>query len=789
MPQLPDEIGQQLGWSPLPQIPDVTAPVQAPAPEVVPPVAGQPPSATPVDVPAQLPTAPDASAGMAVPPPTQLPALPSAQAELATPIPADTTSPAHPDFKVPASAIGGGGTGAPQKPQATPAVAKPQSIDQRFAGQQQQQQQADQASMAAIADQEAVSRAKAAADLAAFNAHDTKAADIEKQRAAQQAERDKTIAEKQAYVDSTLKDVDNYKVDQNKYWNDAGVGTHIGWYIAMALAGVGDALQHKSGPNPVIQMLQEKMHQSVVAQMDQREQLKEKNARAEHAFDKYDQFSKDKQAQINLLDAQNDKALANALTTAAAKYADPQAVANAHAQAAQLMQSSSEKALKATETAANYDMQKKQLAVAQANVGVAAGHLQLARDQEKRAAAFQEWEKGFKEQELGIKMADEARKAMADKKKVVKETGVGNPQTGDYLLNGQGRAMMQQADQLEVANRNNPTAAASAYLRDLRSQATTPDAKAKVGQLEQTIQSDPKTAQSLGQGYIDSLRDKAKTEEVVTITDPTERREVMSTVDYANRVVQTAAKMKEMLAGDPSMFDRDAWAKFKVEFGSNTANMIKVFGANPSSREFEAWSKHIMDFDPSSWLSRAVNKGPALAALDGAEGMAKSGVNSYLFSHGIKDGWTPTSPLETPAASLGSGQTSVEAGDAATPGALSLRSPAAPIAQREAENAPGTGDTGLDKRDDATVKSLISRADRAPNAERARIVQQLAAPIAANNRPSLANGILGVVRAQDPSLYEEVLKALPKMQADEIRKLDSATRSFPGLPGPQAGSP
>lgn len=280
---------------------------------------------------------------------------------------ADTTSPAHPDFKVPVSAINGPGNGqgpAPQQPKPAPAP-KPPSIDQRFVDQQQRQNQADQTAVDAIAEQRDISTQKADLDSAAYDAHAAEAKRIESVRKEWEAEAPKIRAEKQAYVDATLKAADDYKVDPNKYWDSMGMGQHIGLYIAMAISGIGDALQHKSGPNPVIQMLQDKMHESVVLQQQEREALAQKAGRAEHALDKFDQFSTNKQAQIDLMDARNDKFLANAIAAAGAKTESAQAQANAKKAVAELLQSSADKALKAAETASTHEYQMKQAAAAQ----------------------------------------------------------------------------------------------------------------------------------------------------------------------------------------------------------------------------------------------------------------------------------------------------------------------------------------------------------------------------------------------------------------------------------------
>lgn len=401
------EVLQAYGLGPPPVTPppvdpaDPNAPPDQPAPDLgglhplvaqayglLPPRPVAPPVPTPPTPPAPGTGATPADQ-QAVPAPTTLPSIADRQAEHPQP----TEPPQQPDYKVPAPDV----APQPAKPAAKPAPTQPMNATQLESAAQGKQNAADAQSARAIATQEGVTKAQAAEDLAAFNAHADAAKQIEDQRKALADDLTKTRATKQLYVDNTMKAVDDYKVDQNKYWNEAGVGTHVGWYIAMALQGLGNAIAGRGGePNAVIQMLQQKMHQSVVAQMDERDALKEKNARAEHALDKFDTFSANRQAQIDLLDARNDRALAGKIALDAAKYKDPQATANAQKMYADLMQSSAEKAQKAADTATTHDIQQKQLAVSQ-------GQLSL----ENRKFT---WEQNKDQQMLDLKAAELAAK-------------------------------------------------------------------------------------------------------------------------------------------------------------------------------------------------------------------------------------------------------------------------------------------------------------------------------------------------------------------------------------------
>lgn len=349
---LPNEVLQGLGLAPPPSIP-----MPPPIPPIDSSLAGAPQDQPPPPV-APPPLAPPPISGPE-------PVLPSMAA------PQSTAPEQNKDFQVPVGAFGHGGPPAPQPPQSSaPHPRAPATPDAQMDRAQQKQSQADADAANAIVAKRDAEVNLARDELAANHAYDEQAALIEKQRKAQQEESVKIHAQKAAFVDATMKAVDDYKVDQNKYMHDMGVGKHIGWYIAMAMSGLGEALQGRGGNNPAVQMLQQKMHDSVVAQIDERDQLKSKNERAQHALDKYDQFSKDRQAQISLMDAQNEKRLANMLREAAAKAKEPMAQANALNEAGKLEQSSAEKAQKSAEFASTNAVAKSNLQVAQGQLGV-----------------------------------------------------------------------------------------------------------------------------------------------------------------------------------------------------------------------------------------------------------------------------------------------------------------------------------------------------------------------------------------------------------------------------------
>lgn len=747
---LPQEVLQGLGW--VPPAPPLGGALPAD------PVVAPPPAPVPTPPP-DLPLAP--------PPETPAPQLPE-RAPVAAP------PPPNPDFKV-------------QLPEPPPAPnpPKPPTVDQQLGMAQQKQTQTDAAGMNAITSNAAVDQAQAADELRAYQDHQAKAAENEKQRVALQQETQQINAQKQTYVDSVLKELDDYKVDQNKFWKDQGVGDRIGWGVGMVLSGLGNAFLGARNPqmgaaeNPVIKMLRDKMHESVVAQMDERDQLKEKYGRAEHALDRYNQFSKDRSAQIDLLDARNDKALANYLMLAAAKFKDPKIAANAQAEAAKLMQSSTDKARQAAEFAAGYEIHKKQAATAAYNASISAGHLKIAQDTYKQEYGPD----GLKQQALDLKAAADARKALEDKKKAAKDMGVYNPITGKGLLTEEGKKLTAQADALEAQAKSNPAIAKVAM--------------AKVAE----------------------LRDAASAE-VAIITDAPDRRKVVDGLAHAQELTDTLHEMAAFLRKDPDLTDREGWAALKTKYGASIGGYAEFIGARASSPEFKALTNHVLDYDADSMYDRLLRKGPGAASIDTLVHSIKGGVDKTLRARGITDGWTPSVPESAPTIS---GQTAEDAAASGEPSILQrvggrIISPTGgydsfniPAEKRDAAIANTFAKTGIDSRlspeDTTKIASIAAQADQTGGKKREQLVSQLTALISAGApagdsaaaNPNLsaqtprneviASSVLNLVRDHNPGVYNDILDRLPPAQAEQIRQWDAIRQSLnPLSPENQARS-
>lgn len=628
---LPDPVLQGLGLAPPPFDSDLAgAPVADAAGAGGPWIGGLHPAvlqglglAPPAPPPAAPePTAPpDQAAGAGAPGPGgEIPAIPPAP-QLATELPSvagrksaggTSPTPAVPEQHIPMSAFGGAATGPAGQPTAPPSApagpAKPPSVDQQLTNAQQREDQATAEGHVAIGAGLQAKQGENADTLSALQQHDDTTKKIQAELQAEQDDFVKTHAQKQAEADAINKRADNYKIDQNQYWNSLGMGSHIGWYVAMAMSALGNALTgHGGAANPVVSMLQDKIHQNVVAQENERDRLQRQGARLDKEVDRFDQFSQNKQARILMKESEADKMLANQFRIAAAKNADAKDRASAMQQAAQLDQSAADKAQQAAQWAAGYDVQKRQLANAQANTAISAGHL-------KETVLHNIVTEGLTQEQRDIALMAEQRKESADQKKAIHESAVYNPTTGAPLLNERGQKMLEQAKAFEAQAASDPQNAAQYQ------------AQAK------------------------QLRDEANSTEVATIGDKEDRRKVVDGIKYAQDLVDTASKMKAFMANDPGITDRAGWAKLKTELGATIADYAKSLGANASSREFDAISKHVLDFDPNSIISRGARKTPMLAEIDGLIEATRRGVNTSLKSRGITAGWQPSSPDDAPPA-------------------------------------------------------------------------------------------------------------------------------------------
>ncbi len=232
------------------------------------------------------------------------------------------------------------------------------------------------------------------------------------------AEREKLRADKQAQVDRYVHDEDNFKIDENKFWGDASTAKNIGRVIAMAMTGLGMALQGRGHEqNPVIAMFDQGARRSVQMQMDQRDQLAKRSARAQQGLDSFDRITDAKDARFSADMARAYERGIRMGDLAASKYGGDLAKKNWQVQRAELEKQKGEYLGKAAEGAFGRDVQKQQLDISRKQVAISGGQLALANKQFA-------YSKERDEAEFALKVAELNKKGDADKAKLVAEKGI-----------------------------------------------------------------------------------------------------------------------------------------------------------------------------------------------------------------------------------------------------------------------------------------------------------------------------------------------------------------------------
>lgn len=203
--------------------------------------------------------------------------------------------------------------------------------------------------------------------------------------AARQAEQDKIDVAKRAqdqanvakYTDQyaqQIKDAANYKVDTNRDVGARGM-------IAIALSGLGNAISRTNGPNQAVQILNEMQDKRIADQWAKKRAMGETASGTKTVLDEYRRGSDDDRQAQEIQRAAEATRLAQDIRQIGAQYANPQARAHAEAVAAAFDQKAA--GITASEAArkAQTIREQQEEADRRASIGIAGGHLALARDQ------------------------------------------------------------------------------------------------------------------------------------------------------------------------------------------------------------------------------------------------------------------------------------------------------------------------------------------------------------------------------------------------------------------------
>ena len=570
------------------------------------------------------------------------------------------------------------------------------------------------------------------------------------------------------------KEAQDAKVDPNRAWNKLGTGGKIGAALSMILSGIGVGLNHGQGQNLAMKMIDDATANDVDAQKANIEQL---NKSVDHKKAIYE-MSRDNAKDAN---EETEKARAQALSqvneqllTLGAKYKGPLQQAAASQASAEILQKRDAIYAGLADKRVAQKHQDAQLANERAQTAIDGGKLALA--SQAQAHAFKDDDRNFdeKKREFDATMAKDYATAKnsgdvakAAQIKNVMEHGVGDTLTGAPILTKAGEQKMAQADGLEVALRN----------------AKSPQERDAI-----LVSSAPKDA-SGNPMLPEQIREQAKTQNAFLTEDA---KEIKPKVAAAQNLITGLQGALDDLEKDPSSFDRAAYQKIVTQIEDAKKADLELNGSKFSSKTIDAMGKgfgpDLGDFAPR------IAPGKIKAALEQTMADARSSINATLRSQ-LYDGTAFKVRAPGPTSDVVKGTTAAEAGEKAKPGLIGqgarylVHHVAYPLSKREtsediADNAANEvkqGPTGLTPEDTAKVATQIATFATIPDAAREKIVADLAQDVA-SERPSIANGTLGLVR-QNPEVYARVLAKLPPAKAAELRQFDADAKAVaPSMP-------
>jgi hypothetical protein len=217
------------------------------------------------------------------------------------------------------------------------------------------------------------------------------------------------VAERLAKVDKASTVAANMKVDPGRMWHNAGTGQKILAGISVALSGLGDVLMRKTGPNMALQIIQGAIKDDVEAQIRDKENAGKAVGLARNSLDDYRAQGHDLREAGQLKIAEGYKWAAADLETKASAFGAPKAKLAAKMNADQLRMDAAKILGTAAEAAYNRENKAKEMAMQRQSIGIAGGHLALAREQ---FAFNQENEKAQRANEAA-KIAQAGQKELA----------------------------------------------------------------------------------------------------------------------------------------------------------------------------------------------------------------------------------------------------------------------------------------------------------------------------------------------------------------------------------------
>lgn len=210
-----------------------------------------------------------------------------------------------------------------------------------------------------------------------------RADDTARNAANQDALNRKAVGDAQKKVGDAVDAEAKYKIDENRKWHNASTGAKVLAGISVALSGLGDVLNRRTGPNMALGIIQGAIKDDVEAQVREREHLGKRVGIARNSLDNYRQVAGDDREAGQLKVAEEYKRTAAQVEATASKYGSPKAKLNAKLLGDQLRADAAKIIGSAGESAYNREVKAKEMAMQKQQIGISAGQLALSRDQFK----------------------------------------------------------------------------------------------------------------------------------------------------------------------------------------------------------------------------------------------------------------------------------------------------------------------------------------------------------------------------------------------------------------------
>lgn len=263
-------------------------------------------------------------------------------------------------------------------------------------------------------------------NIAAIKAQGVIDANAERQRAdAERAQRAQGLADKRVAIDKLTKAETDYKIDDNRRWNNLSTGRKILAGISVALSGLGDALMKRSGPNAALGIIQDAIRDDVGAQVRERDQLGKRIGMARNSLDDYQRETGTMLDAHKLKLAEEHDRVAEQVDATAAMYGSPAAKLRGQMISDELRKTAAGIRASTAENVFNRDEKRKEDARQQQSIGIAGANAATAAKGQTLSERRFEWDKQRAADEDKAKILAASLKGDPEQAKLVRERAMG----------------------------------------------------------------------------------------------------------------------------------------------------------------------------------------------------------------------------------------------------------------------------------------------------------------------------------------------------------------------------